>query len=63
MIPSKPIIQRILLQTILIFALSFLWNLITGDSFQIAVKEAFLVFLIALVGISIIETAFRFYQK
>jgi len=50
-------------QTLLIFVGSFLWNLLTGESAYSALKEAFAVYLIALLGLSVAEAAFRYQTK
>ena len=59
----KQTIKGLLVQTLLIFAGSFLWNLITGDSAYSALKEAFAVFLIALLALSVAEAAYNYQTK
>ena len=60
---KKTTIKELMAQTLLVFAGSFLWNLISGDSATDAIKEAFAVFLIALLGLSVAEAAFRYQTK
>jgi hypothetical protein len=59
----KQSIKFLAVQTLLIFVGSFLWELRTAESAFAALKEAFAVFLIALLGLSVCEAAFRYYEK
>lgn len=56
-------IKRIIIYTVTVFTFSFLWNYFTRDNPGEALKSAFVVFLISLIGLTITETAYRYYQS
>lgn len=56
-------IRRIIIYTVTVFTFSFLWNYFTRDNLGEALKSSFVVFLISLFGITIAETAYRYYKS
>lgn len=55
--------RRIIIHTVTVFTFAFLWNYFTRDNLGEALKSAFVVFLISLIGLTIAETAYRYYQS
>jgi ABC-type arginine/histidine transport system permease subunit len=63
MVTLKRSIKRLLVQTLLIFAGSFLWNLISGKDAYAALKESFAVLLIASLALAVAEAAYNYQTK
>ena len=55
--------RQIIIHTVTVFTFVFLWNYFTRDNLGEALKTAFVVFLISLIGLTIAETAYRYYKS